>query len=144
MENKKLLLCSFLDIENEDYKEKINNFIDKLNQEYNIDKDDIFVIKNLTNEKQYLITYIFEYDIENKINFNLIYPGTIPIQKNRPTNTIFTINSLNRLIEQESGASKGNIDYKSVQVDWNHYINTCIILKDGDLMINKTRRIYIK
>jgi len=145
VQDKKLLLCSFLDIkEEDDYKEKINDFIDKLNQEYSIPKEKIFIIKNLTNKQQYLITYIFEYDVNNKINFNSIYPGTIPIQKDKQNNVIFTINSLNKLIEKESGLNEGNIDYKSVSIDWSKYRNMCIILKNGELIKNSTKRIFIK
>ena len=145
MQNNQLLLATFLDIqEQNNKKEIINNFIDKLVNEYNIPKEKIFIIKNLTNTKQYIITYIFELNEDEKINFNEISPGTVHIHKNRNTNTIYSINALNTLIEQESGLSKGNIDYKTVEIDWSKYINSCIVLKSGELIISKTRRIFLK
>lgn len=144
MENKNLLLGTFLNIrENEDYKEKINNFIDKLVNDYNILKEKIFIIKNLDNNKQYIITYIFELNVGERVDFNDLYQGTIPLQKHKETNTIFTINSLNKLIEKVSGLSDGNIDHKSISINWNNYKNTCIVLKDGELIISKTKRIFL-
>ena len=147
MQNKQLLLGTFLNIkeeENEDYKEKINNFINKLVNDYNILKEKIFIIKNLDNNKQYIITYIFELTVDEHVDFNDIYPGTIPLQKHKETNTIFTINALNSLIEKESNLTKGNIDYKSVDIEWDKYKNTCVVHKNGELIISKTRRIFLK
>ena len=144
MQNKQLLLATFLDIQEQDNKKEIiNNFIDKLVNNYNIQKEKIFIIKNLTNVKQYIITYIFKLNEDEKINFNEISPGTVHIHKNRNTNTIYSINALNKLIEQESGLIKGNINYKAVEIKWDKYRNSCIMLKEGNLIISHTKRIFL-
>ena len=54
-QNKSMLLATFLDIqENEDGIDVVNKFINNLIKDYNIERDKVFIIKNLTNEKQYI------------------------------------------------------------------------------------------
>jgi hypothetical protein len=143
-QNKSMLLATFLDIqENEDGIDVVNKFINNLIKDYNIERDKVFIIKNLTNEKQYILTFILDINIGEHIDFNEINPGTISIHKNKETNTIYTINSLNKLIEKDSKLDKGNINYKNIKIDWSKYKNTCIILKNGELTISRTKRIFI-
>ena len=143
-QNKSLLLATFLDIqEDENYKVIIPDFINKLEDEFNIPKEKVFIIKNLTNDNQYIITFIIDVNVDDRINFKDIHESCIMIHKQRDSNTIYTINALNRLIEEQCGLSKGNINYKSIEIDWKKYRNCCILLKNGELVISKTRRIFI-
>jgi len=66
------------------------------------------------------------------ISYNIIpsrtafLPSTIMVHRKKESNTMYTINALNRLIVDENG----ELD-KSYQIDWDKYRNS-VILTDGD------------
>jgi hypothetical protein len=54
--------------------------------------------------------------------------------RKKESNTLYTINALNRLIESLNG---GRLD-KAYQIDWNDYRNSMILTEDSGFKIMKT------
>ena len=102
-----------------------------------------------TNEESFetILEKVFKYDLFSRkifvlrldpskelvVSYNIIpndghrfLPGTIMVHRKKETNTMYTINALNRLIT----SLNGGVEDKSYQVDWEHYRNT-LILTDG-------------
>jgi len=131
MQQKILLLATFV---RPDY---LDNFLQKLRKKFSIKKENIFFFK--LENGDFLLTYRLFIDIENKINIKKELPKTIQVHKKN--DTVFTINALNRLIEQESGLI-GNINYKDYKIDWDNYKNKIILLKGDDLEILNIERYF--
>lgn len=112
MSNK--LFCTFATQDN------LEETIDTIQTKYNILYNKIFVLYAKSQE-EYTITYNVE--LGNVSNF---LPNTILVHRRKESNTLYTINSLNRLIETLNG---GVLD-TSYRVDWNDYRN-CILLTKG-------------
>ena len=81
----------------------------------------IFILK-LDPSKELVISYNI---IPNRDTRFL--PSTIMVHRKKESNTMYTINALNNLIEDLNG---GVLD-KSYQIDWQDYRNS-VILTDGD------------
>ena len=107
------LLCTFTN------EGEFEGIIDRILREYELFSRKIFVLK-LDPSKELVISYNI---IPNSVKF---LPSTIMVHRKKESNTMYTINALNRLIVGENGS----LD-KSYQVDWNKYRNS-VILTDGD------------
>ena len=79
----------------------------------------IFVLK-LQPSNELVISYNI---IPSRTSF---LPSTIMVHRKKESNTMYTINALNRLIVDENG----ELD-KSYQINWDKYRNS-VILTDGD------------
>ena len=108
------LLCTFTN------ESEFENIVDKILNEFELFSRKIFVLK-LDPSKELVISYNI---IPNSAKF---LPSTIMVHRKKESNTMYTINALNRLITAENG---GVLD-KSYQVDWQRYRNS-VILTDGD------------
>ena len=103
-----------------------------------------------TNEESFdhVVTRVFEYELFSRkifvlkldpskelvVSYNIIpnadhrfLPGTIMVHRKKETNTMYTINALNKLITDLNGG----VEDKSYQVEWENYRNS-LILTDGD------------
>jgi hypothetical protein len=80
----------------------------------------IFVLK-LDPSKELVISYNIIPNSSTKF-----LPSTIMVHRKKESNTMYTINALNRLIVDENGSMD-----KTYQVDWEKYRNS-VILTDGD------------
>jgi len=107
------LLCTFT---NESEFENITNTILTT---FDLFSRKIFILK-LDPSNELVVSYNI---IPNAAKF---LPSTIMVHRKKESNTMYTINALNRVIESENG---GYLD-KSFNVDWNTYRNS-IILTDG-------------
>jgi hypothetical protein len=109
------LLCTFT---NEESFESIVNTILKTHELFS---RKIFILK-LEPSKELVISY-------NIIptNENSFLPNTIMVHRKKESNTMYTINALNRLISDLNG---GVVD-KSFQINWDIYRNS-VILTNGD------------
>lgn len=116
--NKNQLLCTFTKTDN------LDNVLEQIKNNYVILNDRIFVFCNKNNNTEGYITY----NILKK-QYNKVLPNTISVHRKNKTNTIYTINALNKLIKDENG---GVLD-KSYQVDWNLYTDS-LILNTGDFI----------
>jgi hypothetical protein len=61
-----------------------------------------------------------------KTDRNVRYKGTISIHRKKQTNTLYTLNAMNRLIEDENN---GVYD-KNFQLSWELYKNSIILTND--------------
>ena len=116
-------------------KNKILSFLETLRAGYGIKLDKVFVYEIDTNQLEYLVTFkTFDKDkFIKKIN-----NATVMHVKN---GCLFSINALNKLIDQEKGDDKPNNEYL---IDWEKYKDKLIILTGGELSISKLTKIEDK
>lgn len=115
MRNK--LLCTFTSIEG--MEQTIANIV----KSYEILYDKVFILKTL-NSDEYLCTYNVELG-----NVNSFIDNTVLVHRKKETNTLYTINALNILIES---LNDGYLD-KQYQVKWEDYRNTALLTKGPSL-----------
>lgn len=108
------LLCTFTN------EGEFEGLVDRILRDFELFSRKIFVLK-LDPSKELVISYNI---IPNSVKF---LPSTIMVHRKKESNTMYTINALNRVIAIENG---GVLD-KSYQVDWQKYRNS-VILTDGD------------
>lgn len=111
-------------------KDEVESVINKLVDTHNKNKEWIFVYFIEGNEKEQLITFKSNWNKDIIKDFD---NGTIFHVKNK---CLFSINALNKLIEQENGSLDD-----TYQVDWNKYENTLMIIEHGTLSIKKLTRL---
>jgi hypothetical protein len=108
----KQLLCTFANSIN------YNQIIDEVKYQYDLIDRKLFVFVNEKNLKELYLTFnILKGQQNNR------YKGTISIHRKKQTNTLYTLNAMNKLIAEENG---GVYD-KSYQLNWDLY-KDCIIL----------------
>lgn len=132
--NKKPLIASFI------FPERLDWFLEYLEEKFNIPKDRVFVFKILDDESKLMVTFKFINKNQRKINFKKLFPDAIQIHKKG--NCIYTINALNKLIEETSDIDLGNINYKSIKINWDEYQDKLIILKNRNLYLYDINRIF--
>lgn len=126
---KRKLMASFT------LKSKIKEFISYIHEHDVADK--VFVLTNNKHQKILIVTY----NIKNDINMsNLKDVGvlnTLSIQRNKETNTLYSINALNYILEEES--MKTEIPRANIVVDWDKYSNSFITTSDNKVNVIKTK-----
>ena len=108
------LICTFTD------ESDFQSIVDTILKEFDLFSRKVFVLK-LDPSQELVVSYNI---IPNSVKF---LPSTIMVHRKKESNTMYTINALNRLITVENG---GVLD-KSYQVDWQRHRNS-VILTDGD------------
>lgn len=108
------LLCTFTN------EGEFENIVDIILKTFELFSRKIFVLR-LDPSKELVISYNI---IPSRTPF---LPSTIMVHRKKESNTMYTINALNRVISSENG---GVVD-KSYQLDWQKYRNS-VILTDGD------------
>jgi len=113
-------------------KNKILSFLEMIKTRFGIKLDRVFIYEIDTNSLEYLVTFkTFDKDkFIKKIN-----NATVMHVKN---GCLFSINALNKLIDQEKGNDKPNNEYV---VDWNKYKNKLIILTNGVLSVSNLSKV---
>ena len=112
------LLCTFSN--SKDFREMSND----IKKFYEVYSNRIFAFSNEKNPKEVYLTY----NVLNMKKDAPKFPNTILIHRKKLTNTLYTLNAMNRLIEDENG----KVD-KTYIVDWKLYENSLIIT--GDISI---------
>lgn len=116
-------------------KNKILSFIETLRNDFNIKLDKVFIYSIDTNSKEYLVTFK-TFDKEKFIkNLN---NATVMHVKN---GCLFSINALNKLIEQNKDNDKPNNEYI---VDWDKYKDKLIIITNRELSVSNLAKIEDK
>lgn len=123
MSNK--LFCTFSTEEN------LEEVLSNVRTKYKIIYNKIFVLYSKSQD-EYICTY--NVDFGNISNF---LPNTILVHRKKESNTLYTINSLNRLIESLNGGVL-DTDYK---VNWMDYQN-CILLTKGPELKRVNTKLY--
>lgn len=85
----------------------------------------IFIFSNEKNKDELFLTYNIWTDGVRKLN------NTISIHRKKQTNTLYTLNAMNRVIVEENG---GIFD-KSFQLNWELYKNSLVITNDISIKI---------
>lgn len=132
--NKTILLATFI------FPERVEWFLSYLETKFGIVKNKVFCYKNLDDESKYIVTFKLTIQQDKPLNLKNLFPSAVPIHKKG--NAIYTINALNKLIENLYPESIGNIDNKSVKIDWNEYQNKFILLNGQELNIFNITRVF--
>lgn len=133
--NKTLLLASFI------FQSKLELFLKHIENNFNIKRKDVSFYKNETNDGKIIVVFKLVTPEYERINFKEISPTTIPIHKKG--STLYTINALNKVIEQNNQELIGNIDYKSIKIDWDLFNNKFILINDTGLTILSITKIFL-
>ena len=118
-------------------KNKILSFLEELNTRFYINYEKIYVYSISSNDKEYLVTFK-TYDKDKFIK--KLSNSTIMHVKN---NCIFSINALNKLIELNYDFEKEK-PYNEVEINWDEYKDSLIIITNGELKISKLSKIEDK
>ena len=111
------LLCTFSNIETyTDEIKAITNF-------YEVVFGKVYVLQDKDSINDLLLTYNINQD---NLQTSSFYANTISVHRKKDSNTIYTINSLNKLIEK---LNNGKIDPR-FPINWNDYRN-CALLTDS-------------
>ena len=132
--NKTILLASFI------FPERTDWFLGYLQTKFSISKDKVFGYKNLDDESKIIITFKLVIPDGKRLNLKELFPNAVTIHKKG--NALYTINALNKLIETKTGVQTGNIDYKTVKIDWEEYQNKIILINGNELGIFRIERIF--
>jgi len=110
------LLCTFT------FSNVLHKTVDQIIKSYEIVYDKIFVLENEDNKKELMCTY----NVEESANITMM-ENTISFHRKKHTNTLYTINALNRLIET---INNGVLD-TNYPITWENYQN-CMLTTSGD------------
>lgn len=114
------LLCTFSTIND------FNKTIEDILSFYEVYNNRVFAFSNVKNSKEIFLTY----NVLNMQRDAQKFPNTILIHRKKQTNTLYTLNAMNKLIEEEHGV----FDKKYV-VNWKLYENSLIITGDVSIRI---------
>lgn len=124
--NKTITLASFV------YVDKIESFKKYLEKRFNIKNNQVFQYTfSETNKK--ILTYRVNIIDNYKIDLSTIIPPTVMVHKKGEC--FYTINALNKLIEEINNLNSGNIIYSDYKINWDEYQNKIIIIKNEELKI---------
>jgi hypothetical protein len=130
--NKTILLASFI------FPERVEWFLDYLKTKFNVDK--VFCYKNLDDESKDILTFRLTINTEQPLNLKNLFLNAIVIHKKG--DALYTINALNKLIEEIHPESMGNIDNKSITINWSEYQNKFILINNEKLCIFNINRVF--
>ena len=120
MKNKQLL-CTFTN------SKEYNDIIQEIKNFYGVINGKIFLLCNVNNPKELYATYNVEVSQGNQLKFR----NTISVHRKKDTNTLYTLNAMNKLIAEENN---GVFD-KTFQLDWNLYRNSIILTSEVSVRI---------
>lgn len=117
----KQLLCTFSD------STKYLSVVEEIKNTYDLIDNKIFVFTNEKNLREIYLTFNVVKDSNSKVK----YPNTISVHRKKQTNTLYTLNAMNRLIADEN---EGVFD-KTFQLNWDLYKNCIILTSDPGVKI---------
>lgn len=116
-------------------KNRILSFLESIKNDFKLDLNKIFIFSIDTNNREYIVTFK-THDKEKFIkNLN---NATVMHTKN---GCLFSINALNKLIDQEKKNDEKNNDFI---VDWDKFKDKLIIVTNGELTISNLIKIEDK
>lgn len=119
------LLCTFCE------KSDLENTIEQIKNTYELVFNSVYVLENIDDENQLILTYNVDSSLDPK---GPIPPSTISVHRKKHTNTIYTINAINKLIISKLGY----LD-TSYKLDWNELKNTILVTAYGSVKLVKTK-----
>ena len=130
--DKIVLLASFI------FKDRLDWFLNYLENKFNIPKKTVYLYE-VEGDEKIMVTFKFKLNQEIKFNFKKIFPNATLIHKKG--DAIYSINALNKLIEINQPENIGNINYKSVQINWSEYQGKLLLIRHNELSIVSITRI---
>ena len=115
MITQKQLLCTFSN------SVQYTDVLKEIPQQYKLIDNKIFIFANENNLRELYLTFNVE-----KNDLNNRFKGTISIHRKKQTNTLYTLNAMNKLIADENN---GVYD-KNFQLSWELYKNSIILTND--------------
>tara|TARA_R110000744_G_scaffold3594_1_gene13537 strand:+ start:6284 stop:6685 length:402 start_codon:yes stop_codon:yes gene_type:complete len=112
------LLCTFSNTR------ALTKTVDLVVETYDVLYNKVFVLKNVNDTRELMCTY----NVEASSDITIL-ENTISLHRKKNTNTLYTINALNRLIES---VNNGVLD-TTFQVDWENYRNCMLLTNDAGL-----------
>jgi hypothetical protein len=120
MITQKQLLCTFSN------SVQYTDILKEIPNQYTLIDNKIFVFANETNLRELYLTFNVE-----KNDRNNRFKGTISIHRKKQTNTLYTLNAMNKLIADENN---GVFD-KRFQLNWDLYKNSIILTNEVGVKI---------
>lgn len=117
------LICLFTTEDNLDY---TTNMIIKT---YEVVYKRLFILSIVDSEE-----LVCSFNIE-KGNIRKQLPGAMLVHRKKETNTLYTINSLNALIQKENNGMQDS----KFSVDWRKYANSLLVTSNNELKILQTK-----
>ena len=123
--NQSQLLCTFCDAD------QLDSTINHIKSAYNLVFNSIYVLENVEDANQLILTYNIDASVPPRGN---IPDSTISVHRKKHTNTIYTINAINKLII-------GKIGYldTSYKIDWSELKNTILVTAYGSIKLVRTK-----
>ena len=115
MITQKQLLCTFSN------SSQYTDALKEIPKQYTLIDNKIFIFANENNLRELYPTF----NVEKREQINR-YKGTISIHRKKQTNTLYTLNAMNKLIADENN---GVFD-KSFQLNWDLYKNSIILTNE--------------
>ena len=126
MNNDTQLLCTFTSVN------ELENTIDTIKNSYVLVLNKLYLLENVADTNQLILTY----NITKSSSIGVSPPpSTISVHRKKLTNSIYTINAINRLIESKNN---GILD-KSFRIDWSELQNTVLVTAYSRLKIVNTK-----
>ena len=113
------LLCTFC------RRDSLNETVDVILERYELAASRIYVLENVEDPKQFILTY----NVKNDRELGDIMDSTISVHRKKQTNTIYTINALNQLIMDKND---GVLD-KKFKIEWSELQNMVVVTAFGRL-----------
>ncbi len=130
--NRSIILASFV------FPEKLDTFLNYLEKRFRLDRERIFVYDNVDDPLKKIVTYKVFLKDGKKIDLKSIFPRTIIIHKKGEC--LYTINALNRLIEEENDLETGNVEHRNYELDWDKYQNKLVLTTAEGVVFNEIKR----
>jgi hypothetical protein len=124
------LLCTFT------AHDTLTETLDVIQATYTLQFNKVYVLQNTEDATQLIITYNVMGYLPGK---HTPPTSTISVHRKKYTNTIYTINAINRLIEEKNG---GILDAK-YQIDWDSLKNTILVTAYSKLKLINTKLLRI-
>tara|TARA_Y100000592_G_scaffold10350_1_gene14617 strand:- start:771 stop:1184 length:414 start_codon:yes stop_codon:yes gene_type:complete len=118
--------------------DKVEGFSDYIKKRFKIPKEKLFIYTSPQEEGKKIVTFRLFLRDGKKINTKSFFPTTIITHKKGEC--FYTINALNKLIEEELKGDTGNLNHKEYKIDWDSYQNKMLITKKNELTIIDIKR----
>ena len=119
------LLCTFTSVD------ELDATIDIIKNSYVLVFNKLYLLENIEDANQLVLTYNI-----TKTHSNTLPPtSTISVHRKKQTNTIYTINAINKLIELKNN---GVLD-KSFRINWDELKNSVLVTAYGKLKVVNTK-----
>jgi hypothetical protein len=128
MEQDSQLLCTFTTVS------ELETTIETVKASYTLSFNKVYVLENTEDPNQLILTYNITKASLLASN-NRVPTSTISVHRKKQTNTIYTINAINKLIENKNN---GKLD-KSFRIDWSELKNTILVTAYGKLKTINTK-----